>query len=120
MVSSLMQTSSMALANRAPFTSRPVPCRAVAPQRTRVVAAASQVGCWPEPRALDAQGGRGVHSLRDSSPRHVGMWTCSAWPAIRSGEQGRAEQHTAAIELPTFGQYTRGALLLPGLPPFLF
>ena len=115
-----MQTSSMALANRAPFTSRPVPCRAVAPQRTRVVAAASQVGCWPEPRALDAQGGRGVHSLRDSSPRHVGMWTCSAWPAIRSGEQGRAEQHTAAIELPTFGQYTRGALLLPGPPHFLF
>ena len=106
-----MQTSSMALANRAPFTSRPVPCRAVAPQRTRVVAAASQVGCSPEPRALHAQGALGMRSSRDSSPRHVGMWT--------SGEQGRAEQHTAAKELPTFGQYTRGALLLPGRPHLL-
>ncbi len=41
MVSSLM-TSSTALANRTPFTARPVPCRAV-PQKTRVVTAAAQV-----------------------------------------------------------------------------
>lgn len=35
-------TSSTALANRAPFTARPVPCRTV-PQKTRVVTAAAQV-----------------------------------------------------------------------------
>ncbi|KAK9832640.1 hypothetical protein WJX81_006418 [Elliptochloris bilobata] len=41
MVSSLM-TSSMALANRTPFTARPMPCRAVPQQRARVVSAAAQ------------------------------------------------------------------------------